>query len=178
VREGDVVIDASSTATLVESEGKLMIVDTGSAEDSDEIDAALKDHGVACSDIDFVVNTHLHRDHSGCNELFVNARVCAHELEAPPLGSLSFSGEMTLLRGVEVVPTPGHTMGSISVFVHSDRRYAICGDAIPTRANYDQMSPPFIACDKRLAMKSLEMIVSWADVIIPGHDGPIDNRRK
>ena len=172
------MIDASCSVTLVRAGDSHIIVDTGARRDSEKIVEALRALGVRPAEVDFVVNTHFHSDHTGGNELFTNARVCAHRLESPPVGSMVMSGPLELLPGVEIVPTPGHTMGSISVFVESDRRYAICGDAIPTLANYAQRVPPFIASDRKLAMKSLEMIIAWADVIVPGHDGPIENQRK
>jgi len=174
VRDGDAIVDASSTVTLVRASGKLVLVDTGSPREATGLLEALNSMRIGSGDIDVVVNTHLHIDHCGCNELFERAKVIAHALEEPPLGSLRISGGMTLFPGVEIVPTPGHTPGSISVFVSSDRRYAISGDAIPTKANYDTHAPPFIAFDRKLALKSLEAIVSWAEVVVPGHDAPFE----
>jgi len=85
---------------------------------------------------------------------------------------------MILFPGVEVVHTPGHTAGSVTVFVRAEKRYAICGDAIPTKANYDSHVPPFIAIDKNLATKSMDAIIASADTIIPGHDAPFDIQGK
>lgn len=172
VRKGDAVVDASSTVTFVEAGGKRIIVDTGSPSDADKLQSALKSMMVRPRDIDIVVNTHLHIDHCGCNDLFSNALVYAHQLEEPPIGSTRMSGAVTLVPGVELVPTPGHTRGSISVFVSSDRRYAVCGDAIPTKGNYETHVPPFVAFDKELATKSMDMILEWAEMIVPGHDEP------
>ena len=178
VRKDDVIIDASSSVTLVEAMGKKIIVDTGSPRDSEKIQADLRSMKVQPGEIDIVVNTHLHIDHSGCNELFPNALSYAHRFEEPPIGSTRISGALTLLPGVEIVPTPGHTEGSISVFVSAEKRYAICGDAIPTKANYDAHVPPFVAFDKNLATKSMEMILDWAQVVVPGHGDPFDVLRK
>jgi len=173
-REGDVVVDASSNVTLVDASGRRVLVDTGSPADCGKLVSALRQMGLAPRDIDVVVNTHLHIDHCGCNDLFENAKVVAHKLEEPPVGNIRISGDMTLFPGVEIVPTPGHTLGSVSVFVSSDRRYAIAGDALPTKANYDSHTPPFIASDRRLALKSMDAIIAWADIVIPGHDAPFE----
>jgi glyoxylase-like metal-dependent hydrolase (beta-lactamase superfamily II) len=178
LREGDAIVDASSSVTLVEAAGKRIIVDTGSPRDVDRLQLALKSMMVRPPDVDIVVNTHLHIDHCGCNELFSNALVYAHKLEEPPIGSTRISGAVTLVPGVELVPTPGHTRGSISVFVTSDKKYAICGDAIPAKGNYETHVPPFIAFDKELASKSMDMILGWAEMVVPGHDEPFPVVRK
>jgi N-acyl homoserine lactone hydrolase len=172
VSKGEVVIDASSNVTLVEAMGKRIIVDTGSPRDCDKILFDLKSMMIQPKDVDIVVNTHLHMDHCGCNDLFSNALFYVHELEEPPIGCTRISGAVTLIPGVEILPTPGHTKGSVSVFVSAEKRYAICGDAIPTRSNYETHVPTFIAFDKALALKSMDMILEWAEMVVPGHDDP------
>jgi N-acyl homoserine lactone hydrolase len=177
-RQGEVIVDASASITLVEASGKRVIIDTGSPAECDRLLFDLKAMAVEPKEVDIVVNTHLHIDHCGCNEMFENAIVYAHQLESPPIGNARISGSMTLLPGVEIVHTPGHTPGSVTVFVKAEKRYGICGDAIPTKANYDSHVPPFIAFDKGLATKSMDAIISSTDVVIPGHDAPFEVRRK
>jgi len=177
-RKGDSAVEASSSVTLVEASGKKILVDTGSSKDKCRLVEGLARMDTEPEAVGYVVNTHMHIDHCGCNDLFSAARVVAHVSESPPLGSLKVVGEQELFPGVALVPTPGHSSGSISVFVTADERYAICGDAIPTRDNYDKWVPPFINIDRRLALRSMELIRSWADVIIPGHDSPITVGRK
>jgi N-acyl homoserine lactone hydrolase len=174
VREGARVVEASSTVTLVEAPRKRIIIDTGLLTDCDKLLFDLRSMRIDPEAVDIVINTHLHADHCGCNELFPNALVYAHVLEDPPVGTNRVSGAVTLVPGVEIVPTPGHTLGSMSVFVSAEKRYAICGDAVPQKANYDAHIPPAIAFDRALAMKSMDMIISWAQVIVPGHDGPFE----
>lgn len=177
-RRGEVIVDASASVTLVEASGKRIIIDTGSPVECDKPLFDLRSMGVDPKEVDIVVNTHLHIDHCGCNDVFENAVVYAHQLELPPIGDMRISGSITLFPGAEVVHTPGHTAGSVTVFVIAEKRYAICGDAIPTKANYDSHVPPFIAWDKGLAMKSMDAILASADVIVPGHDAPFEVRRK
>ncbi|NLB87666.1 MAG: MBL fold metallo-hydrolase [Syntrophomonadaceae bacterium] len=38
--------------------------------------------------VDRIINTHFHRDHSGCNHLFPDAEVYAHDLDSPAMESL------------------------------------------------------------------------------------------
>jgi glyoxylase-like metal-dependent hydrolase (beta-lactamase superfamily II) len=177
VRSGNTILEASSTVSLVVSAGKRMIVDTGSPTDLKMLREALRAASVRPDDVDIVVNTHLHMDHIGGNSLFKSARFYAHQLENPPLGTIRVSEGFELLPGVELVLTPGHTAGSISVLVHADRRYAICGDAIPTKANVESHVPPSININPRLALKSLDFLEASADVIVPGHEAPFEVAR-
>jgi len=177
VRSGNTILEASSTVSLVVSAEKKVIVDTGSPTDMKLLQKALRAASVRPSEVDMVINTHLHLDHIGGNSLFTNARFYAHRLESPPLGTVRVSEGFELLPGVEVVLTPGHTAGSISVLVHADRRYVVCGDAIPTKANVENHVPPSININPRLALKSLDSLVASADVIVPGHEAPFDVAR-
>jgi glyoxylase-like metal-dependent hydrolase (beta-lactamase superfamily II) len=178
VRNGNAILDASSTVSLVESAGKKLIVDTGSPNDLKLLQEALRTAPVRPDEVDMVVNTHLHLDHIGGNSIFPKARFYAHRLESPPLGTIRVSDEFELLPGVEIVLTPGHTAGSISVLVQADRRYAICGDAIPTEANFENHVPPSININPRLALKSMDFLGASADVIVPGHEAPFRVERK
>jgi glyoxylase-like metal-dependent hydrolase (beta-lactamase superfamily II) len=177
-RKGEVIVDASSSVSLIEATGKSIIVDTASTSEREKLVFDLKRLGVEPKKVDIVVNTHLHVDHCGGNDLFENAVVYAHELEEPPIGSVRISGSMTIFPGVEVVHTPGHTAGSVTVFVDAEKRYGICGDAIPTRANYDSNVPPFTCIDRNLAVKSMGAILASVDVLIPGHDAPFEVKAK
>lgn len=39
--------------------------------------------------VDLIINSHFHRDHTGCNDLFPQARIMAHPLDIPPMESLN-----------------------------------------------------------------------------------------
>jgi N-acyl homoserine lactone hydrolase len=174
VRSGKAILEASSTISLVVSANRRVIVDTGSPTDLESLRKALLSASIAPDDVDMVVNTHLHVDHIGGNCLFPDAKFYAHQLESPPLGTIRVTEDFELLPGVRLVPTPGHTAGSISVLVRVDRRYALCGDAIPTKANVEDHVPPSININPRLALMSLDYLVSSADVIVPGHEAPFE----
>jgi len=85
--------------------------------------------------------------------------------------------EIELRPGVTIVPTPGHTKGSVSLFVVSDRRYAIVGDAMPTQDNYLKWVPPGLNYDPEEALRSMRRIVDFAETVIPGHSAPFDIKR-
>jgi len=170
VRKDGLVERASSTVSLVQLREHRIVVDTGAADEREELARAFDQIGVRPESVEAVVNTHLHLDHSGCNDLFANAKFFAHGLEEPPLGTVRLSGETTIFPGISVVPTPGHTRGSVSVFVDGRRKYAIAGDAFPTKGNFENHTPPSLHFDRNLAMKSMEAILAWAEIVVPGHD--------
>lgn len=178
VRDGARIVDASSSVSLVVSSGKILVVDTGSPRACGHLKKALSDVGVDQKSVSFVVNTHLHLDHCGCNDLFTEARFVAHPDERPPVGTLVVAQEAELLPGVRILPTPGHTHGCLTVLVQADKRYALCGDAIPTKENYDKHVPPFINFDPRLALRSMDAILAWAEMVVPGHGAPFTVVRK
>ena len=98
---------------------------------------ALAAAGLQLSDVDLVVNCHLHVDHCGGNPLFPGVEIVTqatelalarggeHTLpelvEFPGVTYRVLDGEAELLPGVTVVPTPGHTAGHQSLVVRDDR---------------------------------------------------------
>jgi len=123
-----------------------------------ELPAALAATGVALSDVDTIVLTHLHSDHCGWavtpagEPLFPNARYVVHRDEVAwadgavasyvvkPLraaGVLSEVAASTVLTSlptgetVTVVPTPGHTPGHQSVIVEGGgTQVVVTGDVL------------------------------------------------
>lgn len=170
------VLEAHSTSTLIRSGSSNIVVDVSTRHMLPAIRSSLRSLGIHPNDVDTVVITHWHRDHTGNLGTFPNAEV--YVWNDPSIshrkGSLNLiSEEIRLCNDVMVVHTPGHTRDSISVFVEGqDRNYAVVGDAIPTESNYVKMVPPKINYDADVAMKSINTIASFADVIVPGHDFP------
>lgn len=68
----DKTMDANCTCTLIKGPKKV-IVDTMTAWDRERLLEALAQHNVEPTDIDYVVCTHGHPDHTGNNNLFTNA---------------------------------------------------------------------------------------------------------
>jgi glyoxylase-like metal-dependent hydrolase (beta-lactamase superfamily II) len=89
--------------------------------------------GVAPSDVELVVFTHLHIDHVGWGPLFTSARAFVHAddweyfdrpLTHEKLGDFAQTGRLELVDcereiapGASMVPTPGHTPGHMSIRV-------------------------------------------------------------
>ena len=82
-----------------------------------------------------------HRDEAGpalaeIKELF-GSKLCCHRLEEPSIGKVTsvdclFDKRESLLADIEVIPTPGHTDGSVCFLVRSvhGKRYLFTGDTI------------------------------------------------
>ena len=168
-----------STSSLIRTDdGHVSVVDTSSDFMRSPIKSAFKQIGkIFPDDVDMVVLTHCHTDHIGNVSLFKNATVYVHEGEECTIPNAKIVKEDTeIAKGVRLVHTPGHSDGSMSVFVEADRRYAIVGDAAPLKDNFTKRIIPALHTDAEAARASLEKIAEWADVIVPGHDKPFKVR--
>lgn len=168
-----------STSSLIRTDdGHVIVVDTSSDFMRSPIKSAFKQIGkIFPDDVDMVVLTHCHTDHIGNVSLFKNAAVYVHEGEECTIPNAKIVKEDTeIAKGVRLVHTPGHSDGSMSVFVEADRRYAIVGDAAPLKDNFTKRIIPALHTDAEAARESLERIAEWADVIVPGHDKPFKVR--
>ena len=113
------------------------------------IEDALAEVGVALSDVRMVINSHLHFDHCGNNRLFPGIPLVVQEseyraarqpgytipewIDFPGAEWRPIDGEVSLLPGIRVLPTPGHTAGHQSLLV--TRAEGI--DVIAGQAVYD-----------------------------------------
>lgn len=151
--------------------------------------------GWEASEVDTVVNTHLHFDHCGGNRFFKNARLLVQrdEWEAAnsPIPSTAFlyyepyfskntisyfqwqftSGEEEVYPGMLVLPTPGHTLGHQSVLIDTEEgTLCVAGDAVNIADNINTNTESSIVVDSRKVFSSFASIREKADRIIPGHE--------
>ena len=145
---------------------------------------ALGDIDMSPSDIDLVINTHLHFDHCGQNSVFEHAPfyVQRTEVERAKVESRELfdwfgfmnarfellDGDTEIVPGVRVIATPGHTSGHQSVVVSGADGEVdmLIGDAAYTTAQFagpaDDELPPGQAADPVAWRKSLSRITSAA----------------
>jgi len=204
--EPGTVSDFPLISWYIEGSDKKILVDTGGGDPSQahprwqpykrekdqSIENALKKVGVKCEDIDIVIVTHLHWDHSGGNNLFPRAKIIVQQEELQTARSpfpatvhayirrmvdevdyTVVSGDQEIAKGVKAILTPGHTYGLQGVLVEGEgRRIFIAGDTLPLFANLEQ-NPPTISniyVDMRKYYESLDKIARLSAFILPGHD--------
>ena len=151
----------------------LLLFDTGIGTGNAEIDEAyrptvsdlrslLADRGLEPDDVVALACSHLHFDHAGQNAAFPVVRSTSRSAERDAAGSPDYTidawvdfpgaryveedGEVELLRGVRLIPTPGHTPGHQSMVVDSpDGRAVLAGQACYTRAEWDGVDGPGVS---------------------------------
>ena len=165
-------------AFLVEGGKAPILVDTGMADteraskyhhpgsnqpEGFAIHERLANLGIKCEDIQLVLLTHMHWDHTFYMEKFINARFVASRTEhefafnpiplyyksyehpilgiRPPFEGIKIDvveGEKEIVEGIRVFPTPGHSPGHQSVEIETtEGKYICCGDAIFIYENLD-----------------------------------------
>jgi N-acyl homoserine lactone hydrolase len=131
---------------VVTHPGGAVLVDTGVGGPQDALDDwrvvnvsvadALAGLDMSPADIDLVINTHLHFDHCGQNAVFRHAPFYVQRAELDRMrreaGELYdwfgfmdarfelLDGDTEVLPGLEVIATPGHTVGHQCVIVRGD----------------------------------------------------------
>jgi glyoxylase-like metal-dependent hydrolase (beta-lactamase superfamily II) len=156
---------------LIDGEGKLVLVDTGMSwtERANEyhhpgsrqpegmaIYQQLETAGYKAADIDIVVFTHMHWDHTYYLDKFTKATFIAHQkeyafalnpiplyyksYEHPVLGIrrqfegikiTTVAGETEIIPGIRVFETPGHSPGHMSVEIDTAKGRFLCvGDSV------------------------------------------------
>ena len=164
---------------------------------------ALKRLNITPEEIDVILFTHLHPDHIGHKDLFPNALFMFHEseklgayfkndrtvrLEESALYELSDDGwpqyidytpDLTHLENtVYIRHCPGHTKGSLVVFISIGKRvYAIVGGVFLNRDYYEKWQPAGCSWKTNKIYEHMDFIRENSDVIIPGHGIPFKNRR-
>lgn len=205
-------------ATLLDTEEGYILIDTGMNTDGidhpdetwgerakqlipcltkeDDIGSRLREIGIKTSDIRFVINTHMHWDHTGGNRLFPDAVFVIQKAEyrfafSPDtaigksymknhyLENVNYDlveGDCDLCEGVRLLQTPGHTPGHQSVLItlKNGKRAIIAGDAVYTWDNIDKMIPPGNLYSYDMAMFSLNKLKTVREItgaaMIPSHD--------
>ncbi len=183
-----------STNSLLTVGNHRILVDTGPASRRTLLYRALQSKNLTPDDIDIVILTHLHWDHCQNTDLFRNARILLHPTEmdysknpnrhdytvarymADHISKMKLelvSDGDTVVDGVSIIDTPGHTKGHISVVVgKGDDTVLLAGDAMPDAGTVQRGMPYNIFWDVKDAKESVEKIVNSSKVFYPGHDRP------
>ncbi len=153
---------------------------------------SLKTAGLEPNDITLVVNTHLHFDHCGNNLLFLNAKFVEQvdeiryaffpdrfmrvsylrEFFDTEGEFLPMRGKYTIENGVDIVPTPGHTIGHQSVVVKwKNRNIVYTGDAAPLPENIEKRNITGMIYNTSEGLESIDFLRNMENpVYIYSHD--------
>ena len=163
---------ASSTVTLVKSNGKNIVVDPGC--NREKLLAALAGEGLSVSDIDFVILTHGHTDHTLLAGIFENAKAINNYEIYDGDRQVDHDG---VVPGTElkILETPGHTPDHCSVQVPTPEGTCIVAgdvfwwmDGEEQSLDLDRVDPAH-ASDVAALTESRKKVLELADFIIPGH---------
>ncbi len=161
---------ASSTITLIQDNGKNILIDTGNPQDKEKIITSLKKRGLNPEDIDIVVITHFHPDHMGCNYLFTRARFVVPGVSFWQDIFDRASINQKLTKSLKLISTPGHSEDSTTLLVKTEKEIiAIVGDLFWCENDEKIKLLEEDCSDKKLFYKNRQKILKIADYIIPGH---------
>ena len=167
----------SATTTLIKNKGKNIIVDPGV--NRSLLLKILKKENLSPKDINYVILTHYHLDHSLLSGLFENAKILDNS------DCWSWDGKMEQYdqkkifgKDINVIQTPGHDRFHCSVLVDTkDGKIAIVGDVFWWKDNQRQEisragllnhEDEYVKDLKALKL-SRKKVLQMADWIIPGH---------
>ena len=189
---------------LLQGEGKNILVDTGLddfmtppefTEETGLVPLAMEDAletvDLTPEDIDIVINTHLHDDHSGTNLLFAGAEFYIQSIELDccrnphpldyryepefidGLNIVPVDGNLTVLPGLDLVLTPGHTPGCQTVRVETKKGPAVIPGMCCHNDNFPQSGPavcPGVHSNAFEAYDTAQNIKQMGGVILPLHE--------
>ena len=145
--------------------------------------AQLADMELSPLDIDYVAYSHLHFDHAGVANIFIETKVLMQQTEWDAafasgqeyVDTTLFDGlkgaDRIMLNGdhdvfgdgsVQIIYTPGHTAGHQVLLVHLENTgpVLLSGDLYHFKANRSLRRPPNFNYDKEMTLKSMERVES------------------
>ncbi len=156
-----------------------------------EFEEALKGYALKPEDIDIIIHTHLHNDHCENDYKCTNAKVYVQKkeyeffLEPHPIDHRYFpdllddvdviqvDGDAEIVEGIQVLLTPGHTVGGQSIVVNTrggqavitgfccnEQKFPAKGPVVPSGVHINVID----------AYESAKKVRELADIIIPLHD--------
>jgi len=170
------------SAYVLYRDGEATIVDTGVGGSEGSIETALGEVGLGWGDVGAVVVTHLHPDHQGSLPAVISATTDSLPwfagagdvagISAPTPGQAVGDGD-TVHQGLQIIETPGHTAGHISV-LDPVAGILVAGDAL-NGADGGVVGPnPQFSPDMDLANASVVKLAGFDyEMALFGHGEPV-----
>jgi glyoxylase-like metal-dependent hydrolase (beta-lactamase superfamily II) len=153
------------------------VVDTGIGGSADAIGQVLDQAGPGWRGVRHVVLTHKHPDHAGSISDVLDEASSAtgyigeadrSEVDAP----LRVLGDGDDVFGLQILTTPGHTAGHISIF-DQDTGVLVAGDALTNEGRLAGSNPQFTEDEAAAAASVLKMAKLAPRTILVGHGEPV-----
>lgn len=159
---------------------------------------ALETVGWRPEEVDIIIHTHLHNDHCENDVLCSNAKVYVQQAELDffhnphPIDHRYYSdvlegvdvvtlnGDSSIVDGIDVLFSPGHTPGGQSVVVQTARGKALITGLCCNAQNFPPgggVIAPGVLLDAIQAYESMKRIQEVADILIPIHELEIGRKR-
>jgi N-acyl homoserine lactone hydrolase len=152
---------------------------------------ALDTIGWTPEDVDIIIHTHLHNDHCENDALCTNAKVYVQKAELDffmdphpidhryyqdvldDVNVVPIEGDGTIVDGIDVLFTPGHTPGGQSVVVNTTKGKAIITGLCCNAENFPAgggVVAPGVHINAIEAYESMKRICDLGSIILPIHD--------
>ncbi len=174
------------SAYVLAREAEAVVIDTGVSGSEGQIEAGLAALEVGWGDVGHVILTHLHSDHVGSLGAVMDAAPgavgYAGEADIPAIASprtLTPVGDGDKVLELEIIETPGHTPGSISI-LDPFGGSLIAGDAMNGAGGGAVAGPnPQFTSDMATAEDSVRKLAGLNfDSVYFGHGAPVVGRAK
>lgn len=163
-----------------------------------EFEDALGGFGLKPEDIDIIIHTHLHNDHCENDYKCTNAKVYVQRREYEffqnphPIDHRYFpdlldgvevmqvDGDAEIVEGIQVLLTPGHTVGGQSIVVNTSQGKAVITGFCCNEQNFPAKGPIVpsgVHINVIDAYESTRRVKELADIIIPLHDLSVGRQR-
>ena len=168
------------SAYVVVRNGEAAVIDTGNPGSESAIGETVQALGVGWEDVAHVILTHRHRDHVGSTDavmaLAAGATAYAGAEDIPniisPREIVSVSDNDSV-GGLEIIATPGHTPGHISVF-DPELSLLIAGDSMIGQGGGPAGPSPQFTADILMANASVVKMAEFQfDSVVFGHGEPV-----
>jgi glyoxylase-like metal-dependent hydrolase (beta-lactamase superfamily II) len=154
-----------------------------------EFEDALATLSLTPGDIDIIIHTHLHNDHCENDYKCTNAEVYVQKIENAFLQNphpvddvkvIEVDGDANIVDGIDVILSPGHTVGGQSVVINTSEGKAVITGFCCNAKNFPSTGPaiaPGVHINLADAYDSIQKTKQIADILLPLHDPDIGTRK-